>query len=520
MVTRSIRNFTRAITIARTLTRHGAGDVLDQLGVLKAVRAVLCLGVGPPRKGAPDRLGLQLSAAAQELGPAFIKFGQSLSTRPDVVGKEIAADLAELRDRLEPFSGATARQIIGEQLGRDVDEIFADFDDQPVAAASIAQVHFAGLADGSHMAVKVLRPGIEEKFARDIDFFLWGAEWLESLYPPMRRLAPVQVVETFRKSAATEMDLRLEAAAASELAENFERDTTFQVPDVDWSRTQRRVLTTDRIGGIPIADQSALTSAGRNLQQIARNLILGFLKQAFRDGFFHADLHQGNLFVDDHDNIVAVDFGIMGRLDRRTRLYVAEMLLAFLVGDYRRAAEVHFEAGYVPRDQSVDSFAQACRSIAEPIFDRPPAEVSMAKLFTQLFSITESFNMRTQPQLLLLQKTMVVVEGICRDLAPDADQWAIAREFLDEWVPENLGPMAKAKEAITEVADAARKLPGLVEKAELAALALAPKGLFPENDGDAAQVFGHRESARRMSTNKILYGMILVLVIVVVTQLF
>jgi ubiquinone biosynthesis protein len=365
-----------------------------------------------------------------------------------------------------------------------------------------------------------LRPGIEEKFARDIDFFLWGAEWLESLYPPMRRLAPVQVVETFRKSAATEMDLRLEAAAASELAENFERDTTFQVPNVDWSRTQRRVLTTDRIGGIPIADQSALTSAGRNLQQIARNLILGFLKQAFRDGFFHADLHQGNLFVDDHDNIVAVDFGIMGRLDRRTRLYVAEMLLAFLVGDYRRAAEVHFEAGYVPRDQSVDSFAQACRSIAEPIFDRPPAEVSMAKLFTQLFSITESFNMRTQPQLLLLQKTMVVVEGICRDLAPDADQWAIAREFLDEWVPENLGPMAKAKEAITEVADAARKLPGLVEKAELAALALAPKGLFPENDGDAAQVFGHRESARRMSTNKILYGVILVLVIVVVTQLF
>ncbi len=390
----------------------------------------------------------------------------------------------------------------------------------PVAAASIAQVHFAELADGSHLAVKVLRPGIEERFARDIDFFMWGAELMESLYPPMRRLAPVQVVETFRKSTATEMDLRLEAAAASELAENFEGDDTFQVPEVDWSRTQRRVLTTDRIGGIPIADQGALTSAGRNLEKVARNLILGFLKQAFRDGFFHADLHQGNLFVDDHDNIIAVDFGIMGRLDRRTRLYVAEMLLAFLVGDYRRAAEVHFEAGYVPRDQSVDSFAQACRSIAEPIFDRPPAEVSMAKLFVQLFSITESFNMRTQPQLLLLQKTMVVVEGTCRELAPDADLWAIAREFLDEWVPENLGPMAKAKEAITEVADAARKLPGLVDKAELAALALAPKGLFPENEGDVPQVFGPRESARRMSTNKILYGVIAVLVIVVVIQLF
>ena len=520
MVTRSIRNMTRAIGIARTFVRHGAGEVLDRLGVPKPVQAIIKLGVGKPKAGVPPKLGLQLSAAAQDLGPSFIKFGQSLSTRPDVVGKEIANDLADLRDRLEQFSGDIAREIIAEQLGRDVEEIFDSFDDQAVAAASIAQVHFAGLADGSHLAVKVLRPGIEEKFARDIDFFLWGAEWMESLYPPMRRLEPIQVVKTFKKSAQTEMDLRLEAAAASELAENFEGDDSFQVPEVDWSRTQRRVLTTDRIGGIPIADKRALADAGRNLEQVARNLILSFLKQAFRDGFFHADLHQGNLFVDDEDNIVAVDFGIMGRLDRRTRLYVAEMLLAFLTGDYRRAAEVHFEAGYVPRDQSVDAFAQACRSIAEPIFDRPPAEVSMAKLFAQLFGITESFNMRTQPQLLLLQKTMVVVEGTCRDLVPETDLWAIAREFLNDWVPENLGPMAKAKEAITEVADAARRLPGLVEKAELAAQALGPEGVFSHRRPDPGDMLGPREGARRMSTNKILYGVIAVLVIVVAVQLF
>lgn len=511
---RALRNFARAVRVARTLARHDASEILDQVGVPRSLRFLSRIGVGKPSGGTLPRLGLRLSAAAQELGPSFIKFGQSLSTRPDMVGEEIAADLGELRDRLPPFSAETARQTVASQLDRDVDEIFTSFDDQPVAAASIAQVHFARVADGGHVAVKVLRPGIEEKFERDIDLFLWIAEWMEILRPAARRLAPVQVVQTFRKSARAEMDLRLEAAAASELAENFEGDDTFQIPGVDWSRTQRRVLTTDRIGGIPISDKRALADSGHDLQRIVRNLIISFLRQAFRDGFFHADLHQGNLFVDEDDNIVAVDFGIMGRLERRTRLYVAEMLLAFLVGDYRRAAEIHFEAGYVPRDKSVDAFAQACRSIAEPIFDRPPHEVSMAKLFAQLFAITETFDMRTQPQLLLLQKTLVVVEGICRDLLPDADLWGLAREFLQEWVPENLGPMAKAKEAISEMADAARRLPSLVEKAELAAGAFGPQGLA--NLGQPEDVLGPREGARRVPVNTILLGVIVALLVVLV----
>ena len=437
-----------------------------------------------------------------------------------MVGEELAADLAMLRDRMAPFPAAEARRAIAAQL--DDDTPFATFEDEPAAAASIAQVHFATLDDGSEVAVKVLRPEIEERFARDLDLFRWVAERLEAARPELRRLEPRRVVQTFRSTVDAEMDLRLEAAAASEMAENFAGDPTFQVPEIDWRHTQRRVLTLARVSGIPITDRSALLAAGRDPDTIVRNLLTAFLKQAFRDGFFHADLHHGNLFVDEDNNVIAVDFGIMGRLDRAERRYVAEMLLAFLIGDYRRAAEVHFEAGYVRRDHSVDAFAQACRSIAKPIFERPPAEVSVAKLLAQLFRITETFDMRTQPQLLLLQKTMVVVEGLCRGLAPEADLWGTARSFLQEWAPAHIGPAAQAQDAVENLAAAARRIPGLVEKAELAAGAFTAEGLRvlpPMPEMHPRELAQPREGKRDVPVSTIMSGVIGVLLLVLVVQL-
>ena len=472
---RTVRNLGRATRLVRILGRHDARLVLDLARPPALLRWLLGAVAGRPSlDSARLRPGQRLAAAVEEMGPSFVKLGQALSMRPDLVGEALAADLGRLRDRMPPFPGAEARAAIAAELGKDPGAAFRVFDDVPLAAASIAQVHAATRAeDGTEVVVKVLRPGIEARFARDIDLFLWIAQVLERFRPSLRRLAPVSVVRAFRATVDTEMDLRLEAAAASEVAENFEGDDTFRVPDVDWRRTQRRAMTTTRVQGVPLTDRESLIAAGRDPSAVVRNLLRAFLKQAFRDGFFHADLHHGNLFVDDANNLVAVDFGIMGRLDLGSRRAVAEMLMAFLAGDYRRVAEVHFEAGYVPGDQSVDAFAQACRSIGKPVFDRPAREVSMARLLARLFQVAESFDMRTQPQLLLLQKTMVVAEGLCRELAPEADLWGIAREVLEDWAQDHLGPAARAAEAAEELADAARRLPGLVRQAERAASALA-----------------------------------------------
>ena len=518
----ALRNLGRGIAVTRILGRHDATFVLDHLGLPAAARLALMVVAGRPSKASRGlRAGERLAAAAQEMGPSFIKMGQALSTRPDLVGDEIARDLGALRDRVPPFSGEEAREAIAEQLGEEPAAVFAAFDDVPVAAASIAQVHYATLAGGGEVAVKVLRPGVEAEFKRDLDLFQWIAETAERLRPDLRRLAPVAVVRTLRATVDAEMDLRLEAAAASELQENFEDDGTFRVPDIEWRYAQRRVMMSKRVDGVPIGDRAGLIAAGRDPDAVVRNVLTAFLKQAFQHGFFHADLHHGNLFVDEDNRVIAVDFGIMGRLDRKQRLYVAEMLLAFLSGDYRRAAEVHFEAGYIRRDKSVDAFAQACRSIAKPVFDRPPNEVSMGRLLAQLFRVTESFDMRIQPQLLLLQKTMVVVEGLCRELAPDTDLWGIAREVLEGWASKNLGPAAKATAVAEEFVGAARRLPQLVEKAELAVGVLADQGVRIHPDAQA-QFDGAGQpragEARGMPVNRILMVVIVALAVVLVVQ--
>jgi len=407
-----------------------------------------------------------LAAAFNELGPSFVKLGQLLSTRADLLGEEMAIDLASLQDRLPPFPGQVARALIETEFARPIDRLFTSFDEVAVAAASIAQVHFARTTDGQEVAVKILRPGIAEAFTGDLNLFLWLAGLGERLQPALRRLKPVEVVQTLAEVVRIEMDLRMEAAAAAELAENFAGDPDFHVPRVDWLRTGRTVLTLERINGIRIDDRAALLAGGHRIEDLLAKAAAAFFNQVFRDGFFHADLHPGNMFVDPNGAIAVVDFGIMGRLDRATRFFLADMLIGFLSGDYRRVAEVHFAAGYVPPRRSVDAFTQACRSIGQPILGKPLQEISVARLLAQLFEITEQFEMETQPQLLLLQKTMVVIEGVGRRLDPEINIWALARPLIEGWMHDNRGPEARVRLGMETLADLIERVPPLVRSLE------------------------------------------------------
>ena len=407
-----------------------------------------------------------MAAAFNELGPSFVKLGQLLSTRADLLGEEMAIDLASLQDRLPPFPGQVARALIETEFARPIDTLFASFDEVAVAAASIAQVHFARTTDGQEVAVKILRPGIAEAFTGDLNLFLWLAGLGERLQPALRRLKPVEVVQTLAEVVRIEMDLRMEAAAAAELAENFAGDPDFHVPRVDWLRTGRTVLTLERINGIRIDDRAALLAAGHRIEDLLAKAAAAFFNQVFRDGFFHADLHPGNMFVDPNGAIAVVDFGIMGRLDRATRFFLADMLIGFLSGDYRSVAEVHFAAGYVPPRRSVDAFTQACRSIGQPILGKPLQEISVARLLAQLFEITEQFEMETQPQLLLLQKTMVVIEGVGRRLDPEINIWALARPLIEGWMRDNRGPEARVRLGMETLADLIERVPPLVRSLE------------------------------------------------------
>ncbi len=458
---RSLRNLARLLRIGLTLARHDALFPLDRVaGATSFLRVTRLFR----RRGATAaaRPGERLAAAFTEMGPAFIKLGQILSTRADLLGEEIAEDLARLQDRLPPFPGAQARALIEAEFAEPLGSLFANFDETAIAAASIAQVHFAVTTEGREVAVKVLRPGIARAFARDLDLFRWLAQLIERTQPALRRLKPVEVVETLAQSVQLEMDLRFEAAAASELAENFAGDPSFRVPRVDWQRTGRTVLTTERIAGIRVDDREALLAAGHSIGDLLRNAADSFFKQVFRDGFFHADLHPGNIFVDAGGALALVDFGIMGRLDRQTRYYLADMLIGFLTGDYRRVAEVHFDAGYVPRRRSIDAFTQACRSIGEPILGRPLHEISIARLLAQLFQVTGQFEMETQPQLLLLQKTMVLVEGVGRRLDPDVNIWSLAQPLVEQWMRDNRGPEARLKQRIDTALEAIDAMPRLL----------------------------------------------------------
>jgi ubiquinone biosynthesis protein len=444
------------------------------------------------RRGAAiPRPGQRLAAAFEELGPSFIKLGQLLSTRADLLGEDLTLDLASLQDRLPPFPGNEARALIEAEFECPLDSLYSTFDETAIAAASIAQVHFARTKDGGEVAVKVLRPGITAAFGRDLDLFAWLAGLAERLHPALRRLKPVEVVQTLAEVVRFEMDLRLEAAAAAELAENFAGDSDFRVPRVDWLRTGRTVLTLERINGVRIDDRAAILRAGHRIEDLLGKAAAAFFNQVFRDGFFHADLHPGNMFVDSNGAIAVVDFGIMGRIDRETRFYLADMLLGFLAGDYRRVAEIHFAAGYVPRWRSIDAFTQACRAIGEPILGKPLQEISIARLLAQLFEVTEQFEMETQPQLLLLQKTMVIIEGVGRRLDPEINIWTLARPLIERWMRDNRGPEARLREGLEILADLAERVPRLIRSVETLVADLSREGIVLHAESLAAQA-AHR----------------------------
>ncbi len=403
----------------------------------------------------------RLSAALTTLGPSYVKLGQFLATRPDVVGPVIARDLESLQDKMPPFPQAVAEASVEAAFDRKLADVFVEFS-TPVAAASIAQVHRARTAQGRRVvAVKVLRPGVDHRFAADLGAFRFVARNAEALSAEARRLRLIEVVDTLARSVTMEMDFRLEAAALSEMADNTREDPDFRVPDVDWTLTARNVLTLEWIDGTPLNDRAALVAKGYDLPLLGRAVIRSFLRHALRDGFFHADMHPGNLFVDADARLVAVDFGIMGRLGAKERRFLAEILLGFITRDYRRTAEVHFEAGYVPSHHTVESFAQAIRAIGEPIHNRTAEDISMAKLLTLLFEVTGLFDMRTRPELLLLQKTMVVVEGVARMLDPRIDIWTTAEPVVREWIGRNLGPAGRLEGAAQGAGEIGRFLSGI-----------------------------------------------------------
>ncbi|KQT88831.1 2-polyprenylphenol 6-hydroxylase [Methylobacterium sp. Leaf466] len=457
----------RGVRVGFVLAREGGLAVVDGEGLPPHLRLALRLGRMLERRGLGPG---SLQRALTRLGPSYVKVGQFLATRPDIVGMDAARDLEQLQDRVPPFPQDVAERVVVAAFGKPIRELFVSFS-APIAAASIAQVHKAHVldADGTQraVAVKIMRPGVREGFQRDLDVMRFIARVVHALSPKAERLRPREVVEILARSVMMEMDFRLEAAAMSELADNTKGDPDFRVPRPDWELTGRDVLTSEWIEGIRLNDRAAIVAAGHDPAALGRTVIQSFLRQAIRDGFFHADMHPGNLFVDPDGVLVAVDFGIMGRLGQRERRFLAEILLGFILRDYRRVAQVHFEAGYVPSHHSVDDFAQAIRAIGEPIHQRKADEISMAKVLTLLFDITALFDMRTRTELVMLQKTMVVVEGVARSLDPKLDMWTGAEPVVRSWVARNLGPIGKAEgagRAVLTLADVVADIPDIAQR--------------------------------------------------------
>jgi ubiquinone biosynthesis protein len=477
-LTRPSTHILRLLKWGRVLARHGALRIIEEgrntpLPVRRLCR-IARFGTRQPR--VPD-----YARAFQEIGPAAIKLGQTLATRPDIVGEEAVRNLLSLQDQLPPVSFDLVRRDVEDSFGATLEALFATIDPEPIGSASIAQVYRATTVDGRTVAVKVLRPGVRERFARDIETYEWAAAHLEALGGEASRLRPRAVIANLKRWTLRELDLRREAASASELADAMKGYEGYRVPDIDWDRTNGRVMTVEWIDGIKVSNFEALTAAGIDRPLLAKRMVLAFLTQAINAGYFHADMHQGNLFVQAGPNgeatIVAIDFGIMGRIDRQARQWLAEILYGLTTGNYRRVAEIHFEAQYVPSYHSVEEFATALRAVGEPMRGKPVSELSVGQMLDGLFAITRDFDMQTQPHLLLLQKTMVMVEGLATSLDPTINMWDVAAPFVRSWIRDELGPEAFLAERLRTDLDTLLRLPALVRRIEER---YPPKGGAPE----------------------------------------
>ncbi|HUP67607.1 MAG TPA: 2-polyprenylphenol 6-hydroxylase [Sphingomicrobium sp.] len=460
-MTTSVTHLWRLLKWGRTLARHGAlrGIEADP-NTPPPVRRLARIA----RFGAREPKTPQYAAALVAIGPAAIKLGQALSTRPDLVGAEAAANLSQLQDDLPPAPFAKIRQTIEQSFGAPLETLYAEFDEVPVGAASIAQVHRAVTTEGRDVAVKVLRPGIEEEFAKALETYEWAAAHVERYGGEAERLRPRLVVAQFRQWTARELDLQREGASASELRENMIAEPGYYVPEIDWRRTARKVLTLEWLDGVKLNDREGLVAARQDCSALAATLVKAFLRQAVVDGFFHADLHHGNLFALPDGRIAAIDFGIMGRIDRRARVWLAEILYGLITGNYERVAQIHFDAQYVPAHHNVQEFATALRAAGEPIRGLPVKDISIGRMLDSLFSITRDFDMQVQPHLLLLQKTMVMNEGVASTLDADINMWETAEPFIREWIRSELGPEAYYADRIIELVRALKKLPDLIDR--------------------------------------------------------
>ena len=467
----------RLLKIARKLSTSGAVETINQIYNLPFIINIFfnLISIGSEKKisNFEKKPGEKLCEALEGMGTTFIKLGQFLATRPDIIGEATAKNLEKLQDKLPAFDTYQAKKIIKDEIGDAQYNNLLEIS-EPIAAASIAQVHIAKIKDeneAKEVAVKILRPDIEKLFNEELDALMLFAYIVENTFTKAKRLKLVEVVYLLREITNVEMDLRFEAAAANELYDNTKNDKGFNVPKIYWNYTTKKILTLDKVEGISIREHDKLQTLGIDLKVLAENLIQHFLKQAVRDGFFHGDMHQGNLFVDQKGNIVPVDFGIMGRLDKNNRKFLAEILYGFIQRDYIKVAEVHFQAGLVPQDASKDEFAQALRSVGEPIFGQSIKDISGGNLLAQLFQITEKFNMPTQTPLLILQKTMVVVEGVARKLYPETNIWEVSRPVLENWLKEIKSPKSTLDTAIntsTEIIKRIPDFPDLMDKANYA----------------------------------------------------
>ncbi|WP_417456595.1 2-polyprenylphenol 6-hydroxylase [Kordiimonas sp.] len=464
---RTLWHLFQLFRLAAGLRRYGAIRALSSIDLVPAWAPKLLRATTfyiPRKRNLPTSDGERLARALAAMGPAYIKLGQTLATRPDLVGRPIADGLTTLQDSLPPFPFKAAKEVIEAELGGILTDHFQAFDETPIAAASIAQVHKAVTIAGKPVAVKVLRPDIAQRFTRDLSLFEWLAGKAEAKVREARRLRLGKVVDKIRETVLREMDFRLEAAAAAELSENMAGEAGYRLPGVEWDLTSKSVLTLEWVDGIRLVDRGALEAAGHDLAALGERVVQVFLTQALRDGYFHADLHQGNLLVQKDGTIVAVDFGIMGRLSKEERRFLAEILYGFIKRDYVRVAQIHFDAGYVPKDQSLEEFAQALRSIADPIMDLPVEEISAGQLLAQLFATTARFSMETQPQLLLLQRTMVMAEGMALHLNPKANMWQISEPVIEAWIRANLSPEARLADAINNLPRFIERLPARLER--------------------------------------------------------